>query len=115
MKRLGIPIASILAGTVTGIFGAGGGLILVPILRRFGMSESQLFPSSVAIILPICLISLFCNGLYEPIPWKDALPFLIGSAGAGIITGLFGQRFSLRWLRFLLGLCLLWGGVRYLC
>lgn len=114
MKPSVIKIAALLAGIVTGIFGAGGGMILVPLLRRSGLSEKQIFPASVAIILPICFASLISSSITTPLPWLDAFPYLIGSTGAGILVGFCGHRFPLQWLHRLLGLCLIWGGIRYL-
>ena len=42
-------LGGLAAGSVAGLFGAGGGLVLVPILELWGgMEESKLFPASVA-------------------------------------------------------------------
>ena len=44
------------AGIIAGLFGAGGGLVLVPLLRRCGdLASDSVFPASVATILPICV------------------------------------------------------------
>ena len=103
-----------LAGSVTGLFGAGGGMILIPALTMFTQTEeASLFPSSVAVILPICIVSLFLSG--NPLPIKDALPYLIGSCAGGIAAGLLGSKIPTKWLHTILGMMILWGGVRYLC
>ena len=55
-------LGGLAAGSVAGLFGAGGGLVLVPILGLWGgMEERRLFPASVAIILPVCVI---CVGIF---------------------------------------------------
>ena len=102
------------AGIVNGLFGAGGGMILVPLLSKYGgLEESELFPASVAVILPICVVSLLvCN---TPLPWADALPYLIGSVIGGVTAGLLGKKIPVLWLHRILGVFILWGGVRYLC
>ena len=111
-KWLSICIAGAAAGTVNGLFGAGGGMVLVPLLTLMGVSE-EVFPASVFIILPVCVVSLLLRN--APIPWTDAFPYLIGSALGGIAAGLWGQKIPNLWLHRILGILILYGGVRYLC
>ena len=109
-------IAGSLAGVANGLFGAGGGLFLVPLLIGWiGLEEKKAFATSIAIILPLSIVSyvLFClNGGNV---WADALPYLAGSAIGGFLAGKFGTRIPSLWLHKGLGLLILWGGVRYLC
>ena len=108
--------AGALAGAVNGLFGAGGGMVLVPLLSRVpDLEEEEIFPSSVAIILPVCLVSLGLSACASALPWKEALPYLAGSAAGGILAGIFGKRIPTLWLHRILGLLILWGGIRYLC
>ena len=110
----GCGLAGLCAGAVTGLFGAGGGMVLVPLLILLtDIAGDSIFPSSVAIILPICLVSLFLGS--PKIPLSDALPYLVGSAAGGVLAGLFGKKIPTVWLHRFLGLMILWGGVRYLC
>lgn len=108
-----ICIAGLAAGGVNGLFGAGGGMVLVPLLTKTGLTPKQIFPCSVVIILPICIISLLLGS--DQIPWITALPYLLGSAVGGIGAGLWGKKIPVLWLHRALGLLILWGGVRYLC
>lgn len=111
-----ISLAGALAGAVNGLFGAGGGMVLVPLLSaEQSIQEEEIFPSSVAVILPVCLISLFLSAPIDSLPWIESLPYLIGSAAGGILAGIFGKRIPTLWLHRILGGLILWGGVRYLC
>lgn len=104
------------AGAVNGLFGAGGGMILVPLLAGIGdLNEQEVFPASVSIILPICLVSLGVSFINQAVIPDNALWYLIGSAAGGFGVGLFGKRIPTRWLHRILGIFILWGGVRYLC
>lgn len=101
------------AGTITGILGAGGGLILVPLLSSLCHAEdSILFPTSLSIMLPICTVSLLSFG--SAIPWADAAPYLIGSAFGGLAAVFLRNKIPVKWLHRILGLFILWGGIRFL-
>lgn len=109
-----LAAAGLLAGTVTGLFGAGGGMVLVPLLVLMtDLKEDEIFPSSVAIILPIGLTALFFGSTRIPI--SEALPYLIGSAFGGTAAGIWGKKIPTVWLHRFLGAMILWGGFRYLC
>ena len=46
------------AGAANGLFGGGGGSVLVPLLTRFcGLEQRQAFSTSLAVILPLCVLS----------------------------------------------------------
>ena len=109
-------LAGLAAGCVAGLFGAGGGLVLVPILGLWGgMEERRLFPASVAIILPICVTVLLVSLRKGGWNLTDALPYLPGSAIGGLLGGLWGRKIPVKWLHRVLGIFILWGGIRYLC
>lgn len=114
-SKLRVLLAGAAAGAVNGLFGAGGGMVLVPLLASSGVfTDRELFSSSIVIILPMCIISLLM-GTQGQLPWQQALPFLIGSIPGGILAAFFGKRIPLLWLHRILGLLILYGGVRYLC
>lgn len=113
-QKIFLSIAGGAAGLVNGLFGAGGGMVLVPILgSRTGLSEEERFPASIAIIAPICVISLLFSGKLPP--FREVLPYLLGSAVGGIAAGIWGKHIPTIWLHRFLGLVILWGGIRYLC
>lgn len=115
MFQPGTGLCGAAAGAINGLLGAGGGMVLVPLLQKSGrLEQEQVFPSSVAVMLPLCVVSIAVTALREPMPWKQALPYLLGSIPGGVLAGLFGRRISVLWLHRALGLVILWGGVRYL-
>ena len=113
---VGSVLAGGVAGAVNGLFGAGGGMVLVPLLTTLtDLEEDEIFPVSVSIILPICLVSFGTTLLYSNANWHTALPYLAGSAAGGVLAGIFGKKIPTKWLHRGLGVLILWGGVRYLC
>ena len=113
MKKYWGPIlAGLSAGAVTGLFGAGGGMVLVPLLHLLTDTEEEcLFPTSLSIIAPICIVCLFMRA---QIPWADALPYLPGSFLGGLAAGRLRHKIPTVWLHRILGAFILWGGIRYL-
>ncbi len=108
-------LAGALAGVVNGIFGAGGGMILVPLLTALtDLEDKEIFPASVSIILPMCIVTLIVTGYQQGLPWLDALPYLVGSAAGGILAGLLAKKIPTLWLHRALGVLILYGGWRYL-
>ncbi len=91
-------------------------MVLVPLLCWLtDIEEEAIFPASVSIILPICLICLMFRVGTEGLPWHEAMPYLIGSSIGGVAAGILGNRIPVLWLHRLLGAMILWGGFRYLC
>ena len=114
-KKTGATISGTAAGAIHGLFGAGGGMVLIPLLSALaGITGTDLFPNSVAVILPISLVTLSVTALRTPLPWPEAIPWMIGSAVGGILAGHFGKKIPVKWLHRVLGLMILYGGVRYI-
>lgn len=118
-KPGGIPpavkysITGALAGAANGFFGAGGGLFLVPLLVSWAkLEQRQAFATSVAVILPLSIVSAFLywrNGGYD---WRVAFPYLLGGVLGGLLAGRLFHRMNMDWLRRVFGLFILYGGIR---
>ena len=112
---LGAAAAGALAGIVNGIFGGAGGMVLIPALGLWtDVERDALFPLSVSVMLPVCVLSLWMTARTGPLPWLDAAPYLLGSVVGGVLVGIFGKRIPAKWLHRIFGIMLLWGGIRYL-
>ena len=115
-SRLRLVLAGLGAGAVNGLFGAGGGMVLIPLLTLCtDMEERDIFPASVSIILPVCLVSICFSLQGNTLVFRSILPYLLGSVVGGIIAGFLGKKIPTKWLHKLLGLLIIWGGIRYLC
>lgn len=115
-KHWGPCLAGLCAGIVNGMFGAGGGMVLVPLLTLLpGLAENDVFSGSVAIILPICIVSLAFILPGESYSITSALPYLAGSLIGGLLAWKLGKKIPTKWLHRLLGAFILWGGIRYIC
>ena len=91
-------------------------MVLVPLLSLLTpMEDRDIFSTSIAIILPICIVSLIATAITGSIAWRESLPYLIGSAVGGLGAGLWGHKIPALWLHRGLGILIIWGGIRYLC
>lgn len=103
------------AGVVNGLFGAGGGMVLVPLLIHGGrLPDQEAFASSIAIILPLCLVSLVVYGLDGSLPWGPSLPYLAGGLLGGLLGGLVFRWVPPQLLHRVFGAVIVWGGLRLL-
>ena len=117
MKRyLGAGISGFSAGALNGLFGAGGGMVLAPLMKTLtDLNEEQIFPCSIAILLPICIVSLCFSTGWQDFSFLRSLPYLAGSLIGGTAAGIWGKYIPTIWLHRFLGILVLWGGIRYLC
>ena len=108
-------LAGLAAGFVNGFFGAGGGMVLVPLLIWLvGLPDKLAFSSAISIILPLCVVSLVIYGRHDMLPLSDALPYLLGGAGGVVLAGRCFQKVPAKWLHLALGVVIFLGGVRLL-
>ena len=99
------------AGAANGLFGGGGGSVLVSLLTRFC---GQAFSTSLAVILPLCVLSAAVYLVRGGLDLMAALPYLIGGTVGGWLGGRWFRGVRVVWLRRAFGLLLLYGGARCL-
>lgn len=115
MKKYGAWLTGLAGGLVNGLFGAGGGMVVLPLLAKTtDLEEKELFANCVAIILPLSVVSLAVYYLRGGSFAVQSVPYLIGGSIGGIIAGLLLKKLKAVWLHRTLGLFILWGGVRLL-
>lgn len=103
------------AGIANGFFGGGGGMILVPLLvRKCGLSQRQAFATSVAVILPLCILSSVIYWFRGGLDLMTALPYLAGGFVGGWVGGKVFKKVNMVWLRRAFALLILYGGVKSL-
>lgn len=101
------------AGLVNGFFGGGGGMLLVPLLSRWlGLGDRKAFATSVAVILPLCMLSSVIYLLRGTVELSTALPYLLGGGVGGILGGKLFKNVNMLWLRRGFALLILYAGVR---
>ena len=114
-KKLCAALAGAAAGAVNGLFGAGGGLLLVPLLTGLcRLEDRKAFATAIAVIAPLCAVSLIVYGFRGSLALRAALPCLAGGLLGGLTGGRLYGRIPSLWLHRILGLLILYGGGRNL-
>lgn len=101
------------AGTANGLFGAGGGMILIPLLTRWGkLEDKKAFATSISIIAPMCAVSIVIYYLGGDLQFSTALPYLLGGFFGGLVGGKLFRKVPEKFLHKTLGLIIIYGGIR---
>ncbi|MEA4964308.1 MAG: sulfite exporter TauE/SafE family protein [Oscillospiraceae bacterium] len=114
-QKLRLFLSGGAAGLVCGLFGAGGGMVLVPLLTGVcGFSGRDAFASALAVMLPVSLVSLTVLQFTGGLPFTASLPYLAGGLVGGFAAGIVYKKIPTALLHKAMGLFILWGGARLL-
>ena len=79
-------LSGVLIGGINGFLGAGGGMLLVPLLQYvLKIEDKKAHATAVFVILPISLISGIVYIIKGAVDWSIFLPVVIGSVVGGIV------------------------------
>lgn len=103
-----------LTGLVNGMFGAGGGMIAVPLLKMRGLSQKDAQKNAVAVILPLAVISAIFYLIKGYVKLKSAVIYVpSGILGAFLGTKLLSAM-SPKLLKGIFGGFMVYAGIRLL-
>ena len=109
LKKLG---GGFTVGIINGMFGAGGGIIAVPLLRKFGMNDKESHASSVAVILPLSVFSAVLYILDGRVKLSEGLPYVLPGLIGAVLGTLFLSKISPKWLHAIFGALIIYAGIR---
>jgi uncharacterized protein len=69
----------LLAGTLSAMFGVGGGVIFVPTLIFLGASARVAVATSLAAMVPVVLVGAWRQTIYGSVSWRDAVVIGVAS------------------------------------
>ncbi len=101
-----------LAGVVNGFIGSAGGMLIVPGFIFLGMEQKNAHASSLLVIAPISLISVFVYSRGGYIQWQDSLPLLTGSVIGGIAGAFFLDKINKKVLEWVFTGIMIFSGIR---
>lgn len=86
LNSLNAVLAGLLTGAANGLFGGGGGMVAVPLMKNMlGYSEKRSHATAILIIAPICAASAIIyiiNGFFSA---SVVIPAAIGSVAGGLL------------------------------
>lgn len=78
--------AGLLTGGISGLFGGGGGMVAVPLLKNMlGYPEKQAHATAILVIAPVCAVSAvtyIINGYFSA---EVVIPAAVGSVAGGML------------------------------
>ena len=114
MKKALRAFGGFLAGIVNGLLGAGGGMIIVPMLQKSGVKTINSHATSVAVILPICILSSILYINRGNVTIAQALPYLPWMLAGSALGAWALPKFNQIFLRRIFGCIIIWAAVRML-
>jgi uncharacterized membrane protein YfcA len=81
-----VVLVGVLAGFLAGLFGVGGGVLIVPgLVLAAGMDQRLAHGTSLAAVLPISITSLITYASHGNVDWYVALWLAIGAMAGAVI------------------------------
>lgn len=99
---------------LNGLLGAGGGMILVPMLLKSGIDRKKAHATSVCIILPICIFSAVLYLYSGSVSLSDSYPYLAWGVVGALIGSWILPKINQNLLKKIFSLLMLWAGYRML-
>ena len=114
MKKTIVPA---LVGTVTGfangLFGSGGGTLLVPALQRFFKIEThKSHATALTVILPLSILSAIVYIKGDALDWQAVLWITAGGIPGGFAGAMLLNKLSSKWLHRIFGAFMIAAAIR---
>lgn len=110
LKKISVGIIS---GLVSGVFAAGGGMIVVPaLIHLFKMKDNEARATSVFAILPMVIASGIFYYRNNYIDWNLGVKCAVGGIAGGAIGAKLLKKISTKTLRIFFIIFLLYTSIR---
>ncbi len=81
-----IALVGVLAGFLAGLFGVGGGILIVPgLVLAAGMDQRRAHGTSLAAVLPISIASMITYAAHGHVDWAVAAWLAVGGVAGAVI------------------------------
>ena len=112
LKKISVGL---IAGIVSGLFAAGGAMIVVPaLIHIFKLEDSKARATSIFAILPMVIASGIFYYKNDYVDWNLGIKCAIGGTIGGIVGAKLLKKISTRTLRILFVIFLIYTSVKML-
>jgi len=85
-RLLPVAVVGLLAGFLAGLFGVGGGILIVPgLVLTVHMTQRLAHGTSLAAVVPISVASLISYAAHGNVDWNVAVWLAIGAVGGAVV------------------------------
>jgi len=111
-KKILLYSGGFFVGILNGLLGAGGGMLAVPLLKAFKLDTKKSHATSIAVILPLSVLSTFIFIKHGDVKISQALPYIpYGIAGAAV-GALVLKKLPDIWIRRIFGAFIIYSSIR---
>lgn len=105
----------ITAGIVNGMFGGGGGMLVVPMFTfLYGMESKKAHATALAVILPVSIASGLVYAVFGNFDLAIGLPVTAGVVLGGAAGAFLLKKLSAKWVVLIFAAAMLAAGVKLL-
>lgn len=102
----------VLIGFISSLFGAGGGMVCVPLLKKLGLEQKKAQATTVCIILPLSAVTGIIYLLRGYVSFSDAMPYIIPGFIGAIAGSTLLKKLNNNLLKNVFAAFMLWAGIR---
>lgn len=103
-----------ISGMINSLLGAGGGILVITILSKLGLSPKKAHATSICIILPICIFSAFLYIYKQRVKIIDAIEYIPGGVLGSIIGAFILSKIDSKILKKIFGIFVIWAALQLL-
>lgn len=112
-KNFKAVLCGLLTGAVNGLFGGGGGMVVVPLLKNMlGFDEKSAHATAILVIAPVCAASAIAYIIGGHFSAEVAIPAAIGSVGGGLLGAFALNKFPVALVNAVFIAVMLAAGIR---
>ncbi|WP_040197860.1 sulfite exporter TauE/SafE family protein [Candidatus Soleaferrea massiliensis] len=112
--NLAYGLIGFFGGILNGLFGAGGGMVVVPFLEKTGLEPQKSHATSISIILPLSIFSVVLYLMGGRFSIQDALIFLPSGLVGAAVGAFLLPKIPNKWLRKIFAVLIVISSIRLL-
>lgn len=112
-KEILLAVCGAAVGAVNGLFGAGGGMLAVPVLTyAAGLGAKKAHATAIAVILPLCLISTVVYAVKGTFDYSVLPATVFGVLAGGVLGAVALKKISAPVLNFVFYGLMMFAGLK---